>query len=756
MPSPRLIVLLAAALACLAAATPAAAALPPGAQVEAIPEGGETRLKATLLADVDSVAPGVPFTVGLRFELDPGWHVYWRHSGQAGLPPRVSFTSEHVAVEPLDFPAPEVFKESDGLITTYGYEKDVLLLAPAQVRELAPGAEAELVASVNVLACATVCIPGKLTLTRRFPVTPKPSPADAATLALFSETRARVPRPAAELSLAVEGALSQSAVRPGDAFKLAVSVVACAEDKPGCPELAGDDVASFIPDHTTGIELLTRAVRRHPTAHRGLVIDVEGRARADMPVDADSKVAGVVRVLADGRLLAANVELPLARAAQGAAVIANHSPLIAQVDTEGSARAPVSDIPLVFLQMLFFAFLGGMILNLMPCVLPVLFIKIASVARLAHNDKKQLWREDAAYAAGVLATMLGLGLLVVLLRSFGALVGWGFQFQSPTFSALLAAVLVVFALNLFGVFEVRVGAAGFSQRLGKLSGLGRSFLEGVLMVVVATPCTAPFLGTAVGFALVRSPMVILAMFLAIGLGLTAPFVLITWVPGLKKLVPRPGAWMEKLKQALGFALLGTVVWLAWLVGRMSGVDGMARLLVFLVCVSAIGFGYGLLQRGPGERLARFGMVAAIFFASGMGYWVLRFEPAPVTASADDARWAPYSPAGVTQALDSGKPVFVDFTADWCITCKVNEAGVLARNDVLDAFREKGFVLLRADWTQRDDTIRDELLRFGKAGVPMYLVYGPTARQGIVLPEVLTPGIVLEALERATAQVAARP
>jgi thiol:disulfide interchange protein DsbD len=373
------------------------------------------------------------------------------------------------------------------------------------------------------------------------------------------------------------------------------------------------------------------------------------------------------------------------------------------------------------------AFLGGLVLNLMPCVLPVLAIKIFSVTELAAHGRRRARLHAGAYAGGVLLSMGVLAALVVALRGAGASVGWGFQFQEPLFVAAVAAVCVVFALNLFGLFEIGAPSTDLGARA---TGLRRSFFDGLLAVVLATPCSAPFLGTAVGFAFASSAPVIVGVFAAIGAGLAAPYVLIAWVPGWARFVPRPGAWMVQLRMGLGFGLLATAVWLVWLFGRTQGADGAAALLAALLALSFVIWLYRVLP------LLALGLGAALLLAAG----VVTVEPAP----SED--WSPYSPSAVEEALAAGDPVFVSFTADWCITCKVNERGVLADHRVREALDRGGFRQLRADWTRRDDAIRAELARFGRAGVPLYLVYHPSAGgEPILLPELLTVGRVLEAL-----------
>jgi thiol:disulfide interchange protein DsbD len=391
----------------------------------------------------------------------------------------------------------------------------------------------------------------------------------------------------------------------------------------------------------------------------------------------------------------------------------------------------------------------------MPCVFPVLALKAYGFTRTVHSERGRVGAHALAYAGGIVGSMLALALVVLALRAGGSTVGWGFQFQEPLFVAAVSAVLVAFALNLFGVFTVGTDGTALVEKVDASHGVSRSAGEGVLAVVLATPCSAPLLGTAVGFALAAGPAMVLATFFMLGLGLAMPFCLLVLVPGLSKFLPKPGAWMERGKQLLGFALLGTTVWLVWVMGGLTGVDGMARLLSFLALVGLGAWMYGLAQGVSGGRKAAgvAGVVAVLVLG---GVLTLRFEetgPALRKGSVvADAQ--PWDEAAVTAALAAGQPVFIDFTADWCLTCKFNERTVLAREEVRAALAEHKVAFFVADWTRRDARISAKLAEFGRAGVPMYLVVSPAAPdKPEVLPELLTTDSVVEAVRRAARRVA---
>jgi thiol:disulfide interchange protein DsbD len=339
--------------------------------------------------------------------------------------------------------------------------------------------------------------------------------------------------------------------------------------------------------------------------------------------------------------------------------------------------------------------------------------------------------------------------VVVSLRAAGSLVGWGFQFQEPLFVLAVCTVVVVFALNLFGVFEVG-GPSGRVTRLGaEATGWRRSLFEGLLAVVLATPCTAPFLGTAVGFAFSSPAPVIFAIFTAVGTGLAAPFVAVSVVPGWSRFVPRAGAWMLLLRSGLGFALLASAVWLLWIAGRSLGADGVILMVGFLVAVAFGVWSFGQLQRAQKTVWAR-GLAIGLLVFAVAGPLLVRLEPAPAQAGPEGGDgYAVYDPAALAAELEAGRPAFVVFTADWCITCKVNEKAVIADEEIQSALRDLDFAVFRADWTRRDEAIRAELARFGRAGVPLYLVYRPgRPAEPVMLPELLSVEVLQTALRSA--------
>jgi thiol:disulfide interchange protein DsbD len=401
------------------------------------------------------------------------------------------------------------------------------------------------------------------------------------------------------------------------------------------------------------------------------------------------------------------------------------------------------------------ALLGGLVLNLMPCVLPVLALKAFAAAELSRSTPEEARRHGIAYAAGVLATMLALAAGVVALRLAGARVGWGFQFQEPLFLAVLVAVLVVFAANLFGVFEIGSGALRLAGIGARAEGARRSFFEGLLAVVLATPCSAPFLGTAVGFAFASPAPVTLAVFAAIGAGLALPFVVVCFVPGAASFLPRAGPWMLRLREALGLGLLLTVVWLLWIAGRASGAPGVVALAGVAWCAAVVAWIHGRLQAGGLGWLRAAPWLAlaplVLLGANAISLAPHPDEPAPTSLASAES----WDPQRVAEELARGRTAFVFFTADWCLTCKVNEKLVLSSESVRAELERLDVAVFRADWTRRDEAIRAELARLGRAGVPTYAIHRPGRAEPLVLPELLTTGRLVAALRSADVNVTAQ-
>lgn len=719
--------------------------LPGSAGADAAQDQDEARLRAHLLID-----PAEPSRVGVLFEVDPGWHLYWRNPGDSGLATKIEFSAGAWRSTPaqqsdeLEWPTPYAFSESfeEGeSLTTYGYGGQVLLRT--RLSEPLEAGQA-LAAKVGALVCKDQCIPASLSLSRVVPGS-RSEENRRRSRAIFEEFAARLPLSAEAAGARIEGVWEQSALRPGGRLEGGLLLEPCASED--CVGLRlGDETPSFFPDEHEGIRVQELGARLVPGAPQrealALLVEAHEEDAHLWNEEGLTPLRGVLVTRDDtGRRRGVRVEvlLPVAHAESEVESVA-----LPWVDTRAAARERTA---LPFLSVLWLAFVGGLILNLMPCVLPVLAIKVFSVADLAHRSRRDVLAHGAAYSLGILLTMLTLAAGVIALRNAGRSVGWGFQFQEPLFVAFVCSVVVVFALNLLGVFEIRFNPGKLAEVGTESVGARRSFFEGLLAVVLATPCSAPFLGTAVGFAFSSSALEILAVFAAIGVGLAAPYALVTAVPAWSHIIPRPGPWMVKLRAALGFLLLGSAVWLVWVFGRGAGLDAVSGLLAFLVFAAFLCWLYGSL---PDER--------PIWMPAGIGLALLGVAALAANgvsleagdSSSSDTLGSPYDANAVTAELAGGRSVFSYFTADWCITCKVNEKRVLARPDVHAELDRLDVAVFRGDWTQRDEAIRAELARYGKAGVPVYVVHHPNAPdEPIVLPELLTTERLFAALASAS-------
>ena len=730
------------------------------------------RVVAELLVDASSVAAGDRVRVGVLVDLDPGWHIYWRHSGNSGLPTELSWRVADGEIGPTQWPAPQVFREQEGLLTTFGYQNDVLLASAAVVPRDAHG-KWRLEVEVDFVACLLQCIPGRIQLAREVPVTVRSGQPPPAIRERFDLAESRLPRTPESLGVVVAARASQPSAYAGDDIELVLEVISCAGSQANSTEDcrpwtldANYADQAFIPAAASDLDLSVLGLSHPPDTPtddaRGFSLALTAHAFEDEPHIDRQRLRGVVPLTRpDGRAHLA-VDVPLVPVVGGAdpAPFEVVAALSSSPRDEGHTRdsgAPTGARASSLGWALVLGLLGGLILNLMPCVLPVLAIKVFGIADLARAERSHIVQHGLAYLAGVLVSMAALASVVVALRAAGTAVGWGFQLQNPVFLAVVCTILVVFAMNLFGTFDITLQASG--PALGssaRSASPSRSFFEGTLAVALATPCTAPFLGTAVGFAFASSGVVIFAVFTSIGVGLAAPYVLVTLIPGWARFVPRPGAWMLRLREALGFSLLATVVWLAWVAGKSVGADGQGLLLAHLIAIAFLVWLFGAVQAAARPIATQVVAVTVVGLAV-LSITALPLAPPPGVSpgaglSSDGINWRPFDPSEVDREHAEGRPVFVEFTAAWCITCKVNESVVLADEAVEEELERWNFATFKADWTLRDDGITQALAQWGRAGVPMYLVYSADPdEQTELLPELLTLDATLEAL-RAMGQV----
>ena len=653
------------------------------------------RATVTLLADRAAIAPGEAFRLMLHQRLAPGWHTYWRNPGDAGAPPEITFEwpqgeqSEGWRAGDLQFPAPS--RKPFGPLMNFGYSGEVgFLLTLTPPADLRPGDYVTLTADATWLVCADICIPEEGRFTIGLDVAAAATPAHAAR---FMAAEAALPRAAPfEARFAFAGPRGALTIR-GAGF----SAAAIRE-------------ASFFPDAATVIE---NAPQQRLTAREGEISLSLTRGAAEIP----ARLTGVL-TLTD------------AAGVRGAYLI----------DAAPGGPLPASPLPLW--QILAFAALGGLILNLMPCVFPVLAMKAMAMARLGGAVRGAIRAEAASYTAGVVLAFLAVGGAMLGLRAAGGGAGWGFQFTYPAFVAGMAWLMLAVGLNLSGVFRIG-GAIGAGQGLAGQSGHAGSFFTGVLAVVVATPCTAPFMATAIGAALVLPATATLAVFGAMGLGLALPYALLGVFPSAGRFLPRPGAWMERLRQFLAFPMYAAAAWLVWVLAQQSGPDGVLMALVGAVLIALAAWAWGVAQqsdRTP-RRLSEALALAAIMAALALLPMLGTAPPAAAALSQGEAWSAPR----LAELRAEGRPVFVNLTAAWCISCKVNERVAIHTEGVQQAFSAAGIVQLTGDWTRGDAAITALLREHGRDGVPLYLLYPPGGGAPLILPQILTEGMLLAAL-----------
>jgi thiol:disulfide interchange protein DsbD len=702
-----------------------------------LPAVARAQVKASLVAAETAIVPGKPVQVALRLVHQPHWHTYWINPG-TGLVTEIKWSlPPGWTASAIQWPAPYVIKDKTGAITGNGFENDTLLpvtLTPPA--GLTPGATITLKASAEWLMCEDVCMPGNADVTLTLPVaaTTSPDPTFGATL---TAVVAGLPR--------ADAAWKTSASRDTKTITLKVAPAG-----PTAGKTAGTaDLRFFADDNLVAYELPQTIT---PDGAGGYVLTLS--ISPDAPKDA-TKLAGVLTNekgwLADGSLRGLRIDLPFAAAptvsATAPAASGSQPSALSSPSSVPSPAAPVSLISTLFL-----ALVGGLILNLMPCVFPVLGIKILGFVNQAGQDKKKVILHGLVFALGVLLSFWSLAAVLAVLRAGGDQLGWGFQLQSPLFVYGLAAVMLIFAMNMSGVFEFGLSATGVGSDLQSKSGFAGSFFTGVLATVVATPCSAPFLAPALGAALTLSTPASFAVFTAIAVGLAGPYLLLSIFPAAVKILPRPGAWMETFKQFMAFPLYATVAYLAWVLAGQTTENGSLMALFGLVLIALGVWFYGrynLPGTKPGK--VRFGTVTgALVLALGVWTgWPENTEAktaAAQAAGAPEVVWEKWSPAAVEKLRAEGRMIYVDFTARWCATCQTNKKIVFASDTVLREFAAKKIVTLRADWTNKDPAITAELAKYQRSAVPFNVLWKPGKPEPLLLPELLTPGIVLDAIK----------
>lgn len=663
-------------------------------------------VEITLVSERAVVKAGDVFHVAIQQKIAPDWHTYWRNPGDSGEPTLLTWTlPDGVKAGEIKWPAPTAIPF--GPLVNYGFSKSVVLPVEVQIPASAkPGSTVSLTVDATWLECADVCIPGSGSVAISLPV--EAEKRDSGDASAIQAVLAALPTPL-----------------PGKAHLTDLGAGGLQLVVTGMP--AAGKTYFFPYELKLGALVDFAAPQEFVRGKDGFGLNlVKSKSLPDPFVGP----FGGVLVVGEGRN---------AKAYSLEAALISSAPI---VDTSGAEMAGGTEVGL--LQALLFAFMGGLILNLMPCVFPILSMKALGLIEASHGDKAEARTHGLWYGFGVLASFLGLAGLLIGLKAAGMAVGWGFQLQSPAIIVGLAVLMVLIGFNLLGFYEIGTSLQGAGAGLASKHGHAGSFFTGVLAVVVAAPCTAPFMGVALGFAATQPAIGALSVFAALGLGFAAPFVALTFLPGLMRALPRPGPWMSRLREALSFPMFATAIWLIWV---SSAQAGQAGVLAALGAVLAASLAVWIWRTWPGHKGRAIAVMILVAGLVGAGTYVNQAPAKAVQASPSSFGGEPWTPSRVEALQQEGKTVLVNFTADWCVTCKVNEVTVFADPAVRAALSGDKAAYLVADWTSRDDVIAKALASHGRVGVPLYLVYKPGETQPQILPQILSARLVKAALQQ---------
>lgn len=694
----------------------------------------KNKVEVELAADVTSVAPGETFRLGVFIRPDPGWHVYWKFAGDTGLPTEVHWAQvEGIDFDHMAWPVPNRYVDKLGG-RSFGYEKEVLLTTRVRAPEdLLEGSELPLEAKVEWLVCKENCIQGSARVGLKLPVRELPEAERRSDRhAVFEAWARRVPLAAPPAGLTVEASVDGAPVAPGDAFKVRLVLGAAT------PIALHEPLAEAFLPATEGLEVTAIDKKAGPD-DKSVVLELSGKAAGEGELV--SRLEGVVRVLIDGAPIAFDTRIEVPRK-PGPAVVpapalgagptlpapppagpaigalgADEDPC-AHADLSGGGDERLSSFALALL----FAFIGGLILNAMPCVLPVLSLKILGVVQQSQDAPKVIWRHGLVYTAGVLVSFLVFAILLLVLQQ----TSWAFQFQDPTFVAIFSAIVFAFGLSLFGVFELALpGAHRLDAAVAGSHGYMSSFNYGIFAVLLGTPCTAPFLGPALTYAFTQPPLMMTLLLLTVGLGLAFPFLLLARFPGWRRFLPKPGPWLVTFKKVMGFFLIGTAVFLLSILAAQVSRDALVGYLIFLAVLSFALWIYGHWtspERGTRARWIATGVAVAL--TTGAAALFVSVEPPPAGPGAETiagVTWHDFDQTDPIQHARDGRLVFVDFTADWCATCKVNEATAIHTDATRALFEKLGVMTIKGDFTVHKPAIAEWLQRFEEPSVPLYVV-----------------------------------
>jgi thiol:disulfide interchange protein len=659
-------------------------------------------LTASLVSEHTGVVPGQPFWVALQFDIIPEWHTYWQNPGDSGSPPSIDWSlPQGFSASEIHWPYPQ--RLPVGPLMNYGYSDQAMLLVEiTPPGSLSPGQTIELQADAQWLVCRVECIPEEGSFSLSLPVIAASQQTPTARVGAFSETRQRLPQ-----------LLPWSAAVDVDPSQLTASIA-----------MAGVDASQL---HAVYFYAAEYGIVEHAAAQAYSVDDNSltiTLARGDL--------RGQPLQQLDGVLLLSE------RAADG---------VLERAFTVAIPAAPVPSSGNIGLTLLF-ALAGGLLLNIMPCVFPILSLKALQIVQSAAQAPAMARSNGVAFTLGVLISFAMIAALLLLLRASGEAVGWGFQLQSPAFVLVLAWLLFAMGLMFSGVWSFGESFMGLGQQLSERRGTAGAFFTGVLAVIVATPCTAPFMGTALGYALSQSNAMALLIFIVLGFGMALPWLLISFWPGLSKRLPKPGPWMERTKQVLAFPLYATVAWLLWVLSQQVDQAGLLAGLLSLVVLGFLLWCWQLLRTRT-RLVYKAGLVLLLILSLATTLGQQR-APAPAEPQSQ-GDWLAFDPARLSELQRNGQAVLVNFTAAWCITCLVNEKVAISRPTVQAQLRQQGVVYMKADWTSRDPRITEMLNRYGRNGVPLYLLFPANGQDAVVLPNILTVGILTDALQQLAAR-----
>lgn len=675
---------------------------------------GGPSTEASLLLAASQARPGDVVLGAVRLKMQPGWHVYWRNPGDSGTATAVQWTlPSGLQAGPFRWPVPQL--QVAGPLVTYGYDDQVVLPVEFKIAADAKPGPLQISGEVSWLECKELCLPGEGTVSATLTVGTEIKPTPQA--ALLDVANQKLPK-AGPSSLATAAWSSPAA---GEERTVAIRWAYPRDAEPDFLPYEDQDiaVAAEVKTQADGfIKTLKKTGKDWPAQLRGVLV---ARQKAEI-------------------LEAWEVTLGLQQPAAQASGIG-----------EAAAAGPATKRSLW--AVLCLAFLGGLILNIMPCVLPVLALKVLSFVKQSKESPARVRLLGLAYGGGVLACFVLLAVVAIGARQAGGLATWGMVLQNQVARVLLTCVMLLVSLNLFGVFEVVLGGrvSGAAGELAAREGLPGAFFNGLLAAVLATPCTAPFMGTALVFAFAQPAAITLLVFLFIGLGLAAPFVLLCWQPAWLKLMPKPGSWMERFKVAMGFPMLATTIWLFWFTAPRFGTEGVLFLGLFLVALAAAAWTFGeFVQRARRGQAWGWAVAVILVLAGYIGLLEKQLHwRSPQQENASGIDWKSWSPEAVRAAQQAGHPVLVDFTADNCLNCKLNKISSLEIPSTRNRLKELGVVAFLADFTDQDKRIAEVLRKYERAGVPLVLVYpGQAGAEPEVLPPILTPSIISEALDRA--------